>query len=148
MSRIQKITFITEPKTQGTGAKSIVHTEQVVGFIQPNIFGHGAQALITLQTSVHQHAPPPIRTGVGKYSEDFVALGWVLPAFEWTKPWVELHVGHCRVGEGRAFKFELKDFTAGTTLGVQGAQTQRCGQAIPVRVYGNVLRHGISASSS
>src|SRR5450830_562250 len=66
---IEKVVFVFETKTQCTHPIQVVYTKQIIRFVQTCLRGYQARALVALETTIHQHASPPIRTGVVENTE-------------------------------------------------------------------------------
>ncbi len=54
MPVIEKVAGIIKPKSECTDAESIVHAQQIVGFVQARIFSRLPRPLLALQTPLHQ----------------------------------------------------------------------------------------------
>jgi hypothetical protein len=145
---VEKITFIVEAQTQGTGAVGIVHAQQVVRFVQAHGLGDLPGPLRALQPAAHEQAAPAIRARIGEYAEVLVTLRRMLPPFKEAKPGIQVKISGGGVRKRGGVKLELEDFPARPTPGMQQSQAQRFREPDPVRVDGDGRRHTLNAPSS
>lgn len=140
---VQKVTAVIEPESERARAKRIMHTQEIVGFVQACIFGRLSCPFFPFQTPLHEHATPTIRTGIGEDPKGRVTLRWMLASREQPKPRIELKGSQRRMRQRS--RIELEHFPSCSALHMKQTEPQRMRQTIPISV--NSDGH-LNASSS
>jgi hypothetical protein len=145
---VQKISGVITAKAQCTDAIEIVHTQQIIGFMEPNRLTDSPRPLLTLQPAAHEHTPPAIRTGISEHAECIAPLRRMLRSWKESNPGIEVQTSDCGMIESPGIELELKELAAGAAAGMQDSETKWRPQPAPVRVDSDGDGHLVSAPFS
>ncbi|KVN51970.1 hypothetical protein WT13_32620 [Burkholderia anthina] len=134
---VEKLSFVVELVTQGADAVEIVDAQQVIRFTEPSALRSKACTNVSLQPTVHQHAPPPIGAGIGERTERVSRRRWILWSFEEADAGIELNLGEFGSAQGGCVVLEFETFACPRLSAVQKAEFPGSGQAAPVCVNGD-----------
>lgn len=87
--------------------------------MQAHGFADVPRPLRALQTASHEQATPAVRARVGEDAEGFVSLRRMLPAFEESKPGVQMQIGDAWMRQRCSIEFELEDVPPRRAPGMQ-----------------------------